>query len=77
MFTLAYSDADRTGLIEIIICRDEDELIHTLMDITEIPDLYDGMSIDEALEMLDYQADMFESVSMTIVDHYGKMLYQI
>ena len=47
------------------------------MDITGIPDLYEGMSIDEALEMLDYQADMFESVSMTIVDHYGKTLYQI
>ena len=54
MYTIAWIDLDRSEFISIYICRDENDAVNKLIDITGHPDLYEGMSIGEACDYIEY-----------------------
>jgi len=79
MYTIAWLDLDRSEFISIYICRDEDEAVDKLMEITGVQDLYEGMSIGEACDYIEYALEdgSLSDLSLTIVTYDGRELFKI
>lgn len=69
-YTIAFADFGVSDTIKIYSSCSGDEIIQILMDITHLRDLYNGMDVDEACELIEYEFESggLEGLSLTIVD---------
>ena len=80
MYTLAYLDSDRSDYIEITICRNDEELIGILSDITGLEDLEEVDDIESATSVLEEAManDIYMgALSITVVDRYGNEVFKM
>ena len=77
---MTYSIAFNSTSIELRTNCSEDEIISILMEYTDIPDLYEGMSIQEACDMIDdcaAEGYFIDGFAFTIVDYNDNVIYSI
>ena len=80
MYIVAFVIGKSNGEINIVVCRDDDELIETLNHITDLDDEFEDVNdVDSAFAVLDNAManDYFcGELSITVADFEGSILFQ-